>query len=60
MVEVLGESCEQFGNEMGNIMMPLKDVRWGIVIGVGNTAQSVERKLTENEERNNKREQFPT
>ena len=41
-------------------MNSLMDVQWGIVRGVGNMAQKVENKLTENEERKDKQEQVLT
>ena len=55
-----GGSCEQFGIEMGSRASSLKDIQWGIISGVGNTAQDLESELTENEERSNKQEQVPT
>ena len=45
---------------MGIQMGGLNDVQGGIVSGVGNMAQDSESKLTENGERNNKREQLST
>ena len=41
-------------------MSSLKGAQCAIISGVGNTAQAVESKLTENEERNKKQEQVPT
>ena len=58
-VEILRESCGKFGNEMGS-RMSLKDVQGGIISGVGNMAQHVGSNLTENRERNSKKEQVPT
>ena len=51
MMGKLRQSCELFGNEMSNRMSPLKDVQGAIFFGVGNMAQAVESKITENEER---------
>ena len=60
MVEVLRASCEQFGHEMGRQMSTSKSVQGGIASGVKNTAQDVESKLTENEDRRNKQVHVPT
>ena len=61
--EILGKlrtSSEQFVTEIGAQFDSLEDVQGEIVTGVENMAQTVEYKLTENEERNNKIEQVPT
>ena len=60
MVAELGESCENFWNDMCNQMSSLKAAQGEIISGVGNMAQAVDRKLNLNGERNNKPEQFPT
>ena len=54
----IGESYEHLGHEAGSQMSSLRDVQGDIVSGVGNMAQDLERKLTDNAERNNKREQL--
>lgn len=45
-----------FRNEVSTHANSLKDPQWGIFSGVGNMAQAVGYKLTENEERNSKQD----
>ena len=45
---------------MGSQLSSLKDVQGGVIIGVGNMEQALGSNLTENGERNNKKEQVPT
>ena len=56
----LRTSCAQFRTEIGTQLNSLKDVQWEIVCGVGNMAKTVEYKLTENEEGDNKQAQVLT
>ena len=56
-IEKVSSSFHQFRNEVGTQLVILRGVQGVIVGGVENLAQSIEAKLTENEERDEKQEQ---